>query len=183
MRSGLRLAVLGCLAGSALVLLALSLVWVSYEVTAAAPLPTRTVRLRGASLVPGARALGLLGLAAVAALLATRSRGRQVVGALVVLTGAGIAVAVGRALADAPGAVSRAASSDVAVSQAADLGPWPYLGLLGALLLTAAGALATLRGHRWAGLAARYDGDRPAASAQPDPWTALDRGEDPTRAS
>ena len=176
MRSGLRLAVLGCLVGSGLVLLALTRTWVSYELTALAPLPSRTVRLSGAALVPGAQALGLLGLASVAALLATRSWGRQLVGALVVLTGLGVVAAVVRALADPAQAVQRAASAEVATG----LGFWPYPGLLGAALLTASGAWVLIRGRRWAGLAARYDGAQVTAHRDADPWTALDRGEDPT---
>ena len=176
MRSGLRLAVLGCLVGSGLVLLAVSRTWVSTELTALAPLPSRTVRLSGAALVPGAQALGLLGLASVAALLATRSWGRQLVGALVVLTGVGVGVAVVRALADPAQAVRRAATSDLATG----LGLWPYVTVLGAALLTVSGAWVLLRGRRWAGLASRYDGARVTAQRDTDPWTALDRGEDPT---
>jgi uncharacterized membrane protein (TIGR02234 family) len=60
-------------------------------------------------------------------------------------------------------------------------GPWPYVALAGATLLTAAGALAVVRGRGWGAMSARYDapvGDRPVNESSL--WDALDRGEDPT---
>jgi len=60
---------------------------------------------------------------------------------------------------------------------------WPFVALLGALLLLVAGLVTTVRGPGWSALSQRYDA--PAAKPRPrDPavaaWDALDRGEDPT---
>jgi hypothetical protein len=116
----------------------------------------------GLQLEPGLRPLALVGLAATLALLATRRWGRVVVGVAVAGCGAAINAL---ALPHGPGT-------------------WPLLAALGGLLLLAAGALTTARGHHWAGLSAAYR--TPAARAVEAPvtdkgvWDALDRGEDPT---
>lgn len=171
MRSGLRLAVLGCLVGSALVLLALSRTWLSYDVGGPSPLPSRRVSFQGSDLVNGARGLGLLALAAVAALLAARSWGRQLVGAIVLAAGCGLMVLVARTLADPAASAPRPVP----------VGPWPAVALVGAALVAAAGLLVLVRGRRWTTLGSRF---QPAAAepraAERDPWAALDRGEDPT---
>ena len=144
---------------------------------AVAPLPSRRVALDGAAVVTGGQALALLGLAAVAALPATRTWGRQVVGALVALAGVGLVVVVVRALVDPAGVAPVAA--DVPAGEG--LGPWPYAALVGGLLLAASGGLVLVRGRRWVAMGARYEA--PAAEAplsEGDTWAALDRGEDPT---
>jgi uncharacterized membrane protein (TIGR02234 family) len=180
MRRGLVVAVVLCLAGSALVLLATSRVWLEYATGAAPPLPSRRFSAGGAELVPGARALALLGLAGVAALPATKGRGRQAVGLLLAAAGAGTVAVVVRALLDPLGAArgTDAFRYDVAFSGTPDLGAWPYVALLGGLVLVAAGSLVVARGRSWTALGARYDA--PAAAKEPSPWDALDRGDDPT---
>lgn len=189
-RRELRLAVLLSLAGSGLVLLAASRTWLAYELPEAPPLPSSTERLTGALLVPGARPLALVALAGVAALFAARRGGRVLVGALVLLAGVGIVALDVRLLLDRRGTVQRAElRRQVAlhVPQAPQLGPWPWLCLLGGLLVAAAGGLVAVRGRSWASLSAAYDAPVPrreaAAPAVTDKgvWDALDRGEDPTR--
>ena len=183
MRTGLRIAVLGCLAGAGLVLLALSRPWLTARIGAAPPLPGRTVTLTGSAFAPGARALGLVGLAGVAALPATRRWGRAAVGALLVLAGAGIVVVVARVLSDPASAArgTEAFRTGFAVTSSPSLGAWPYVAILGGVLLLSSGALAVLRGRGWAAMGERYE-----APAAPKPvgeaslWEALDRGEDPT---
>ena len=178
------MAVALCLGGAALVLLALARTWVAYEIGAAPPLPGRTLELTGALVVPGARALGLLGLAGVLALPATRTWGRLVVGSLLAAAGAGVAVLVIRALADPMEAVARATPPGRAAAGSLDLGGWPYGALLGAGLLVAAGAIVLLRGRQWSALGARFEPQAQPSVAQPTGqaavWDALDRGEDPT---
>lgn len=179
MNRGLRAAVLGCLAGAALVLLAAAQVWVTVRLPTPPPLPGRRLALTGAELVPALRPLALLGLAGAAALLATRRWGRAVVGALV--TAAGLLVLVGavRLVADPAGAVARARPE---VSAPQHVSGWPAAAAAGGLLLALSGGGTVLRSHRWAGLGRRYEPPAAAAAGPaPDPWAALDRGEDPTR--
>jgi uncharacterized membrane protein (TIGR02234 family) len=180
MRRGLVVAVLLCLAGGALLLLVLSRTWLEYGTAGQAPLPGVTVTVSGAQLVPGARALALLGLAAAAALPATRSWGRQLVGLVVALAGAGAVALLVRALADTADAAMRTEQLrlDVHFADAPDLGGWPYVGLLGALLLVAAGVLTLVRGRTWSALGASYDA--PTAPKETSAWDALDHGVDPT---
>lgn len=167
-----------CLVGAALVLLAMSRPWLTYRLGAVAPLPARRLDLSGARLAPGARVLGLVGLAGIAALPASRRVGRILVGLVLALAGIGLLLDLVRVLRDPAGAVRR---TDVtSLPGSSDLGGWPYVAMLGGLLILAAGALVVVRGRRWEELSARYD-----APAEPPPgeaslWDALDRGEDPT---
>jgi len=181
MRRGLVVAVLLCLVGSALLLLATSRTWISFGIPAVPPLPGRTRTVTGAALVPGARALALLGLAAAAALPATRSWGRQLVGLLVAAAGVGAVVVLVRALADPTAAALRTEQLrfDVHFSSAPSLGGWPYVGLVGALLLVAAGVLTLVRGRSWSGLGSSYDAPT-APAKETSAWDALDQGVDPT---
>lgn len=172
--SGLRgAALLVALAGVAL--LASGGDWVTGTVTAPPPLPAQDVSA-GA---PGpVRALGLVVLAGVPALFATRRTGRAVVGVLLVLAGAAAVAVVADVLLDPAGALVDDAS---AVSTTAR----PLLALAGAVLAVLAGALTASRGRSWAALGRRYDAPAarpaPASSEPPALWDALDRGEDPTR--
>src|SRR4051812_16947045 len=171
-----------CAVGAALVLLALSRAWVSTRVGLAPPLPARHIELRGSHLAPGARALALVGLAAVAAVPATRRVGRLVVGVLVALAGLGVVAVVVRALADPVAAVRRAPPTvDAHFTGDVSFGVWPYVGIVGGLALLVAGTVIAVRGRRWLELSARYDApasDRP--TREPSMWEALDLGEDPT---
>ena len=189
-RRELRLAVLVCLVGSALVLLAGSRSWLELNTPARAPLPASVRRFTGAQLVPGVRVLALLGLAGVAALLAARRWGKVVVGLALATAGAAVVGLDARVLADPAGAVQRSASrrqEAITSIGTPHLGPWPLVCLTGGLLLGVAGLLVVVRGRRWAELSARYE--TPAARAQATAtapagdkgiWDALDRGEDPT---
>ncbi len=167
--------------------------WVQAAVAGTPPLPDAEVPLSGGDLAPGVRALGLVGLAGVAALPATRSLGRSVVGVLLALTGAGVLAQVVDVLSDAEGAARGSTTfREVARGGAqttVDVTGAPLACLLGGLLLLLAGLLVAVRGRRWAALGARYDAP---TSPRPEPepaqtrpgaatWDALDRGEDPTR--
>jgi hypothetical protein len=103
-------------------------------------------------------AVVLLGTIVVAV---TRSVGRRLAGAVVVLA----ALATGYVTVDAAGGWSA----------------WRATVLAGALLGVLGGALAALRGPRWASMSERYDApSAPRPAHESDPWRALDRGEDPT---
>jgi uncharacterized membrane protein (TIGR02234 family) len=183
MRRGLLAAELLCLLGSALVLLAVSRAWVSAELAAAAPLPSRPFRLSGTELAPGTRALGVVGLAGVAALPATRKSGRVLVGLLIAAAGVGIVAVLARTMLDPAAAISRAdVKSHAYFAATPGLGPWPYVALLGAVLLAVAGVLVVVRGRSWAAMSTRYDAPAERTSTtETSQWEALDRGEDPTK--
>jgi uncharacterized membrane protein (TIGR02234 family) len=180
-------AVLCCLLGAALVLVTAGTTWVRAQVAdgagpeaVAAPL---AVRLSGADLAPAVSGLGLVGLAGVVAIAATRRRGRVLVGLLVLLAGVTVAVVAGRIAADPLPAVRAAAQvRQTAPGVAADLRDLRrtaalWLAPCGGALLACGGATVACRGHRWSALSVRYQ----APAARPvDAWDALDRGEDPT---
>jgi len=173
------------LLGSGLVLVAVARTWVSYDVAALAPLPGRRIEVRGTALAPGLAALGWLGLAAVAALAATRGWGRQLVGLVLAACGVGVIAMTAAVLAD-PAAAVRDASPEGAPDRfpvSLGGGPWGVVG--GGVLLLLAGLVITARGRRWSGMGARYDAPGPESSApvaatEAQVWQALDRGEDPT---
>ena len=183
------LAGLLCVAGALLVLVAAGRAWVSVAVAGSPLLPPQGLAVTGSDLVPGMTALGLVGLAGVPALAATRGRGRIGLGVVLALVGLGVATAVLRL---AAGGLADAALRTEAVQQpgaaasSTSLTLWPWVCLLGGLLLVAAGLLVALRGPRWAALGRRYEAPAAtapsAAVAERDLWEALDRGEDPTGA-
>ena len=188
-RRQLRAAVLLCLVGAAVVLLATGRAWTQVEVPAGPLADARTVAVTGADLAPGVRALALVGLAGVVALLATRTTGRLVVGLLLTVAGAGVVAAVLAADLTA-GSLREAGVPGAAVPVGATA--WPVLAALGGGLVAAGGLLAVLRGRSWPAMGARYEAPAapapaPAAPVQAAPvpperalWEALDRGEDPT---
>ncbi|MDQ1709316.1 MAG: hypothetical protein QOG49_701, partial [Frankiaceae bacterium] len=140
-----------CAAGGALALLAAGRPWLR-----SGP--------RGPAVVG---ALALAALAGVVGVLASRGRGRQLVG--VVLGGLGCAIAAESAIGLGATAPTR----------------WPMAALAGGGGVLAAGLVVAVRGARWQQLAARYDGPQAASAAAPrDPeaalWDALSRGDDPT---
>jgi len=188
-RRGLAAAVLLCLVGAFLVLVATGRVWASVQVPTAIVSDVQSVTVTGAQVVAGTRALGLVGLAGVLALVATRRTGRLVVGALLVLTGAAVVAAVlgadaGKAAVRAAGALGTGPAAQDAVVRGT---AWPSVTALGGGLLVLAGLLTVLRGRSWPGLGQRYEAPAgsPAdasgpASSERGLWEALDRGDDPT---
>jgi len=180
------------------------LVSVRHWQTVSTQLPTRVdvLQVTGRTVDSASTAFALVALAGVVAVLATRGVVRRAVGVLVTLAGAGL---VWRGIASA-GAVSTARARTLVQDKhrtvdASDVVPhvvthamWPVLSVVGGVLVLAAGALIAWRGHRWQVLSARYE---PPAGGAPPPdaedaeqqrtraatalWSALDRGEDPTR--
>lgn len=158
----MRRALLLCLLGSVLTLLAASRGWTQATIDHGPTLPLERVGRTGQQLEPGLRPLAFVGLAAVAALLATRRWGRTAVGVVVAACGGVI----------------------VGLSLQHGLHLWPMVSAVGGVVLLAGGGLAVLRGHRWGGLSEAYR--TPGVRAEQVPvtdkgvWDALDRGEDPT---
>lgn len=194
------LAGLLCVAGAFLVLVGTGREWVLVEVIGSPLLPGREVPVTGNDLAPGLRALGLVGLAGVPALAATRGRGRALVGLVLLAVGIAVLSLVVRLELSGLGLGGRALISDPveqaggAQGESFDLTAWPVVTALGGLVLALAGLLVAARGRRWASLGRRYEAPSAGTAAPPaapadgavaerELWEALDRGEDPTGAS
>jgi uncharacterized membrane protein (TIGR02234 family) len=201
------LAVLLAAIGAGLTLLAVGQPW-GHGLASSGALRV-AVRASGREATPIPAGLGLLALAGVLAVLATRRLGRSVVGALLLAAGLGIAAAAAMtALDPAPAvdaAAAKAAAQTAARASAVTGTAWPWLAVLGGLLVAAGGAFTVVRGRSWPAMSARYEAPRgrgsdgaaarPASTAgeagQARPassnpralatmWDALDRGDDPT---
>lgn len=176
--------VLGLLVTGGAAWLALGRTWAS---TRLAPrgLPPADVVVTGRDVAPLAAALAVVVVTAALAVLATRGRGRLVVGVLVVLLGVGGAVlsVLGATGSGARDALSAAAEQSPAFT-GQGLGsigatPWPYVAAAAFVLAALLGAVVVRYGRTWPGMSGRYDAPtrRPVAE---DPWKALDEGRDPT---
>ncbi len=181
-----------CVLGAGLVLLAAGQPWASATV---ADLPGRPViRPTGGTLAPAASGLGLVALAGVLAIVATRGVGRIIVGGLLVLAGLGIIAAPLQVGGDV-----QAALQEPAIQAAGHTSPsvsdqrltaWPVLAGFGGLLVTASGALTVIRGRRWPGMSPRYErtvpdrrghaGETGSGTHDRSLWDAIGRGDDPT---
>jgi len=191
-------AIVACVAGAGLVLLALRQGWARVDYTAPKPLPSGSIPVSGQDLLPAVTALALAALACMAAVIATRGVARRVVG--VVMAGLGVWIAVlvsepvheatvlaaasGQAAAGGfagslPGGNS-AISGGVpsggglpAIGQASRVvlssGPSRAAALVGALAVIAAGLAAAWLGPRWAVMSARFDQPAPSARAEGGP--------------
>ncbi|MFG2296790.1 TIGR02234 family membrane protein [Streptomyces sp. NPDC048603] len=181
--------------GATVVLLASGRVWA--RGTAAIADSSLALSAEGREVTGVPAALAIVGLAALVAVFAVRSKGRLAVAALLALSGLGAAAS---ALA---GASDRAALDDEAARTTADTAArvaglthtaWPYVTAAGGLLILLAGLLALRYGRTWPAMGGRYEREgtarprprRASAAPAPDPdrpedlWKALDRGEDPT---
>ncbi len=190
-------------AAAAVALLALGRPWVETSVVTAG-MPSQQQSVTGSEAVPWLRAVALVGLAGVAALLATSGWGRRVVGLVLLAAGAMLALGSGTAgaelLADvASAARSTAAGADSAAVEAAVAGAdgsgWRWTSTGAGLLLLAVGVAAALRGPRWPGLGRRHRAPSVATGAAAEPpvtagpdvddhadlWREQDHGHDPTR--
>lgn len=160
--------------------------WATVTVRGGPDLVPSVQHLTGKSLSGGIAALGLAGLAGIAALLATRGWARTGVGVL--LTAFGVLIAVLSPLAVRHAHVVSAAADRTNLTRltgdlTVHVGGWWIAALAGGILLAAAGLLTVVRGRRWPGMSARYDRPGTAPRVGDDPaslWKSLDRGDDPT---
>ncbi len=159
--------------GAALVLLAAGRPWV-HALVVGTPGQAR-ISPSARSVAPAVSGLGLLALASVVAVVATRRVGRLIVGSLAALAGLGILASVAKTALDPEGAVH-----DAAVAAAGLTSPtvdhvtvtgWPVVAAVGALLILFSGLSGVLRGSRWPVMSGRYergpDVGIPTAPAEP----------------
>lgn len=192
-RRGLYAVLPACLAGAVLSLATAQPAWLRLAVPRGRPLADTVVTVPGRTLAPLVPALGLVGLAAVLALLGVRGWVRALLGWVIALAGVVLLVAAARHLAAPPPGTVADLLADHGPLPGRDLSRpvgasvrliWPLLAALGGALLALAGAATGLRGARWPGMSGRYDaaGARPRAVATGSAhlWDALDRGDDPT---
>jgi uncharacterized membrane protein (TIGR02234 family) len=142
----------------------------------------------GHDVAAGASALGLVVLAGVVALPATRGWLRRAVGLVVLAAGAATIALAARVLADPSAASSFSGyvgffsySSNPTIALRATGWPWADVGA-GALALVT-GVFAALRSGGWPAMGRRYESGgksaRPAFDAS-SMWDRLDHGDDPT---
>jgi uncharacterized membrane protein (TIGR02234 family) len=130
------------------------------------------------------QALAILALAGTLLLLALRTRGRRIIGALLALVGVGLAVVGGLGLrpsADAFGSQVRQVS--LADTLSATVWPWIFLGA--GVLITIGAALTVITARTWPSRSDRFrpGSGRSEGPASDDPaelWKAMDAGLDPT---
>jgi uncharacterized membrane protein (TIGR02234 family) len=201
-RRELMLVLVLAVVGGAVVLVASGQPWAHAVVSVSgSPQAPQRVDLSGRTVAPLVAALGLVVLAAVVALLATRSVARMAMGVVIALAGALIIGATastssaqvrnGSALHDR---VSTSSLRDARVS--VQLQSWRHVAAGGGLLIVAAGLIAAARGRSWVGMGRRFDAPTAAAAAatpapapattaaegttDADLWDRIERGEDPT---
>ena len=192
-------------AAAGLVLFAVGRPWVETSVVTRG-MPRQPVAVSGTDAVAWLRAVALVGLAGLAALLVTGGRGRRLVGALVAGTGATLVVGAALAGPELMSAITDAAAATAAgadptavaaASDGADRSPWRWVVVGAGAVLAGTGFTAAVRGPGWPGLSRRYtrspdrrDDAEDDAGAQAhaegpadaeDQWRALDEGRDPTR--
>jgi uncharacterized membrane protein (TIGR02234 family) len=198
-RGEFALALLLDLLGAAGALLIAQRSWQIARTPRPRPLADDVLGISGHTLDAAPTALGLVALAGVVAVLATRGVARSAIGAMLAFAGA---LLVWRSLCDLA-AVSAARVRSLVQAKHSGVGvdatfvphvsvhaEWPLLSAACGVFVLAAGLLITLRGHRWGTMSRRYEvpsgpassEDLSAARARADAsmWTALDRGGDPT---
>lgn len=183
-----------CALGGGLVLGAAGQTWLRISAQRRSPLADVTLSLSGRSLEPLVAGLGLVGLAGVVGLLATRRWGRLVVAALLALSGLVVVVealtrvgapgtaAAEQLLADSDRAGGLAATPVISTTATP---AWPLLAAVGGLLLALGGLVALVRSRRWPTMSARYESPTTRARrprTDTAVWDALSRGDDPTAA-
>jgi uncharacterized membrane protein (TIGR02234 family) len=181
------LAALLAAVGSGVILVTVGRGWAHGDVTS--PITFR-VTATGSQLTGVPYGLGLAGLAGALALFAVRRIGRYLVGAVLALAGAGTVYAVADRLSSLHEALRTQAGSQGLGSNAAfvdvDNTLWPYLTILGGVLLCLGGVYTLARGRSWSGLGNRYEAPAAARAAKPAPTgdvTARDLGDAQGRGS
>ena len=130
------------------------------------------------------QALAVVALAGTLLMLALRTRGRRIIGGLLVLVGAGLAVVGGLGLRPSADAIgSQVHEVTMADTLSATVWPWIFLG--SGVLITIGAVLTIITAGTWP---SRSDRFRPGSGSSEDPdsgdptelWKAMDAGVDPT---
>ncbi|BCL19846.1 TIGR02234 family membrane protein [Streptomyces tuirus] len=192
-RLSLAVALLSGALGAAVALLATRQQWSQGTATVAGGAFPLTAKGSDVTGVPAA--LAVVGLAALVAVFAVRRAGRFVVAGLLALSGVGIVAAALLGASDSSALDEQAAQASGDTSASVDAlshTAWPYVAVVGGVLILMAGLLALRYGRLWPAMSGRYERGatpqprRKAPAVDPDRpedlWKALDRGEDPTGA-
>jgi uncharacterized membrane protein (TIGR02234 family) len=190
-------------AGAGLILASDGRGWANATITS----PVRlSVHATGSNITSLPYALGLAGLAGAVALFAVRRVGRYLVGLVLLGAGLGTVAAVATNLGHLDNTqLARAAEQTLGASGAQLSGvtntAWPYVTVLGGLLVAVSGALTLVRGRTWTGLSNRYEvaptvagpaahqatpsAQSPGSESGAEPssrelWDSINRGADPT---
>jgi uncharacterized membrane protein (TIGR02234 family) len=185
-RRELVLAVAGCAIAGAVALFAAGRQWAHFVVVGGGG--SVNGGPSGHDLAAGASALGLVMLAGVVALPATRGFLRRVIGLVVLAAGAGTIALAADVLADPSAAGSFtgydgffAYSGNPTIVLRATGWPWADVGA--GILALAAGGFAVVRSGNWPAMGRRYESGGKAARPTSDAssmWDRLDHGDDPT---
>ena len=199
--------IVATIVGAGLALLSWSQTWFELELTdAAAQGSGEPIAVSGSVASPALAALGLAGLALVAALAIAGPGIRVVLGLLEVLLGGCVLLAAGISIGGPVAAVSPAVTDATGVSGSAPTAglvasvsatAWPAVGIAGGVLLVVAGIAVLATGTRWPVSSRRYRGagladaddassgvrGRAASDRAIDDWDDLSRGDDPTDAA
>lgn len=154
---------------------------------------THPVTVEGTTAAPALAALGLAGLALVAALTLAGPFFRRVLGVLELMIGASVVISSVTALANPVAAGAELVTKATGVAGAGSIenlvtsvsqGPWPWVALALGVLLAALGVVITLIRSRWPDSSRRFQAVRsePGESAHTPAtdWDALSNGSDPT---
>lgn len=182
-------AFVGALAAAGLLFWSVGERWASGRGTVSNHLIPVAKHASGRDVAPLVAAAALIAIAGAIAIPATRRVGRTVAGVL--LLAGGMMAIVEALLRRHTG--TRDLRHQLPADATAHATGWPYVAVVGGVLLFAVGVVLVVRGRSWASLSARYDApgaakdrsERPGGAAAPTPtdavtWDALDRGEDPT---
>ena len=162
-------------AASGLGVWALGQVWVTSTVVLPG-MPAQAETATGSQLYPAATAGAWFALACVAALVATKGRGRFVVGALIVIAAAAVLTSVIAfpLTADVEFASSSFKSAaNLTVTTAA----WWILVAAAGLVIAGCGVVTLIFGRGWRSLSSRQGAN---TTRELSDWEKLDRGQDPT---
>lgn len=157
--------------------------WVSGTVTDAV-LQSAHTDASGSKAAPALLAAALVGAAAVLATLTTGRITRWIAAVITLIAGVVAVIATLAAIRKPVQTLGDVATTmtghtgDRKVT--ADLTVWPWVALLGGVLLVLAGVLAIVGARAWSGLSSRYDAPGKKPARKKSDWDLLSEGEDPT---